>query len=266
MSKPTIALVSLFAAVVLAAPASAAEHWRKHWVPPHIDPARFVHSAGSWQLKSNTTQTYTLIVKGTGHDFNVLEPCWGFDVEGAGVDLDVANLTYFGAVKADPPPPADHPDMHRVGEIPGAVQQPDGSLAIPESYAIVRQWNLDNGASCAASGWHTYDEHGDPTNVALPYYAKKPSAVADPAVIEGWAKTRAAKGRAAKKSKTRRTRSTQVAGPVSVELAGFTGSATAADPTRLVVRITTGQLSGPTTMRMRADVLKQPSMSVPEND
>jgi cytoskeletal protein RodZ len=169
------------------------------------------------------------------------------------------------------------------GGIPGAVLQPDGTYAIPESVAVVGPVHLHEGAACAAAGWHEYDEHGNPTNVVLPNYAENPAAVADADLIENVAMATTAKARSAAKRKAeanakakkksskakrkvRPAKTAQVAGAVTVELAGFTGFPDTPDnPERLVVRVTTGQLSGPATLRMRADVLKQPSMNVPEN-
>jgi hypothetical protein len=52
---------------------------------------------------------------------------------------------------------------------------------------------------------------------------------------------------------------------VSVTLAGFTGSSASNGPPRLVVRITTGELSGTVKLRMRADVLKQSGNRASEN-
>jgi hypothetical protein len=288
--KFSLILVSLVAAGSLAGPASADESPGARRMPRSVDPSLLTHAAGRWDLQSNTTQTYTLnFPADLGQDYNVLLPCFGFDIHGGGTDLDVANVRAFGPVRQDPgaTTPPDTPlapdGVRHIGDggIPGAVLQPDGTYAIPESVAVVGPVHLHEGASCAAAGWHWYDEHGTPTNVALPNYAKNPAAVADTDLIENLAMATTAKARAAvrrkakanakKKSskgkkKVRPAKSAQVAGAVTVEVAGFTGFPDTPDnPERLVVRVRTGQLSGPATLRMRADVLKQPSMDVPEN-
>jgi hypothetical protein len=285
--KFSLILASLVAAGSFAGSASAEEHWDAHWMPPSVDPSRIIHAAGRWDLQSNTTQTYTLNIVGLGQDYNLLLPCFGFDIHGGGTDLDVANPRAFGPVRSNPDaitPPDSPPAPDGVrhigdGGIPGAQRQPDGTYAIPESLAVVDPVNLHEGASCAAAGWHWYDEHGAPTNVALPNYAKNPAAVADTDAIENVAMATTAKARAAArrkakaknksskaKKKVRPAKSAQVAGAVTVDVAGFTGFPDTPDnPERLVVRVTTGQLSGPATLRLRADVLKQPSVNVPEN-
>jgi hypothetical protein len=292
--KFSLILASLVAAGSLAGSASADAQSGARWMPRSVDPSMLTHAAGRWELQSNTTQTYTLnIPVGLGQDHNLLLPCFGFDIHGGGTDLDVANPRSFGPVRSNPDattPPDTPPSPDGVrhigdGGIPGAQLQPDGTYAIPESLAVVGPVNLHEGASCAAAGWHEYDQHGNPTNVALPNYARNPAAVADTDLIENVAmattakakakaKAKAAARRKAKaykksskaKKKVRPARSAQVAGAVTVELAGFTGFPDTPDnPMRLVVRVTTGQLSGPATLRMRADVLKQPSMDVPEN-
>jgi hypothetical protein len=234
VKKSSIILASVIAAGALTGPATATA---KRWRPPPVDPARIVRSANSWQLQSNTTQTYSLTIAGIPKAYNTLLPCDGFDIKGSGVDLAAVNLYQFGPV--DPLPGKEGtPD----GGIIFAERQPDGSFAIPESQAVVHPGNQRLAIGCALSGYHWYDSKGNPNNVALPYTVKhKP-------VAPG------------------RTKPTQVAGPVSVTLAGFTGTTAADGPPRLVVRITTGELSGPVKLRMRADVLKQRSTRASEND
>jgi hypothetical protein len=296
--KFSLILASLVAAGSLVGSASADEQLGARYMPRSVDPSLLTHAAGRWQLQSNTTQTYTLnFPADLGQDYNLLLPCFGFDIHGGGTDLDVANVRGFGPVRQDPgatTPPDTPPSPDGVrhigdGGIPGAELQPDGTYAIPESLAVVGPVHLHEGASCAAAGWHWYDEHGTPTNVALPNYAKNPAAVADTDAIENVAMATTAKAKAAARrkakanakanakakakkktskgnKKVRPAKSAQVAGAVTVELAGFTGFPDTPDnPERLVVRVTTGQLSGPATLRMRADVLKQPSLDVPEN-
>ena len=234
MTKSSIILASVIAAGALTGPATATA---KRWRPPPVDPSRIVRSANSWPLQSNTTQTFSLPIAGIPKAFNTLLPCAGFDIKGSGVDLAAVNLPGFGPV--DPMPGMEGtPD----GGIRFAERQPDGSYVIPESRAVVGPLNRHEAIGCALSGGHWYDSKGNPNNVALPKYVKhKPR-------LPG------------------RTKPTQVAGPVSVTLAGFTGHTAADGPPRLVLRITTGELSGPVKLRMRADVLKQRSLRASEND
>ncbi len=234
MKKSSIILASVIAAGALTGPATATA---KRWRPPPVDPSRIVRSANSWQLQSNTTQTYSLAVAGIPQDNNTLLPCAGFDIKGSGVDLAAVNLSGFGPV--DPMPGKEGtPD----GGIRSAERQPDGSYVLPESKAVVGPLNQHEAIGCALSGYHWYDAKGNPNNVALPKYIKH------------------------KPVQAGRTKPTQVAGPVSVTLAGFTGHTAADGPPRLVVRITTGELAGPVKLRMRADVLKQRSTRASENE
>ena len=225
MTKPSIILASVVAAVALTGPATATA---KRWRPPPVDPSRIVRSAHSWELQSNTTQTFSLTIAGIPKAFNILLPCGGFEIKGSGVDLAAVNLNGFGPVTPMPGMEGT-PD----GGIHFAERQPDGSYAIPESRAVVTPASQHEAIGCALSGYHWYDAKGNPNNVALPNYIKhKPR-------LPG------------------ATKPTQVPGPVSVTLAGFTGTAAGNGPPRLVVRITTGELTGPVKLRMRADVLKQ---------
>jgi hypothetical protein len=234
VTKSSIILASVVAACALTGPTTATA---KRWRPPPVDPSRIIHSARSWQLQSNATQTFTLPIAGIPKNFNILLPCGGFEIKGSGVDLAAVNLVGFGPV--DPLPGKEGTPN---GGILFAERQPDGSFAIPESRAVVTPASRHEAIGCALSGYHWYDSKGNPNNVALPNYIKhKPR-------VPG------------------RTKPTQVAGPVSVTLAGFTGSAADNAPPRLVVRITTGELSGPVKLRMRADVLKQSGNRASEND
>jgi hypothetical protein len=209
VTKSSIILASVIAVGALTGPATATA---KRWRPPPVDPSRIVHSAQSWQLQSNTTQTYSLPITGIPENFNTLLPCAGFEIKGSGVDLAAVNLNGFGPVTPMPGKEGT-PD----GGIRFAERQPDGSYVIPESRAVVGPLNQHEAIGCALSGYHWYDSKGNPNNVALPNYIKhKPR-------VPG------------------RTKPTQVAGPVSVTLAGFTGSTASNGPPRLVVRITTGE-------------------------
>jgi hypothetical protein len=233
VTKSSIILASVIAAGALTGPATATA---KRWRPPPVDPSRIIRSANSWDLQSNTTQTFSLNIAGIPKNFNILLPCAGFDIKGSGVDLAAVNLNGFGPV--DPMPGKEGtPD----GGILFAERQPDGSYAIPESRAVVGPLNQHEAIGCALSGYHWYDSKGNPNNVALPNYIKH------------------------KPVQPGRTRPTQVAGPVSVTLAGFTGTTATNGPPRLVVRVTTGELNGPVKLRMRADVLKQRSTRASEN-
>jgi hypothetical protein len=234
VTKSSIILASVIAAGALTGPATATA---KRWRPPPVDPSRIVRSANSWELQSNTTQTFSLKIAGIPEAFNILLPCGGYDIKGSGVDLAAVNLIGFGPV--DPLPGQDGtPD----GGIHFAERLPDGSYALPESRAVVTPANQHEAIGCALSGYHWYDSKGNPNNVALPNYIKH------------------------KPRTPGRTEPTQVAGPVSVTLAGMTGLAAGHGPPRLVVRITTGELTGPVKLRMRADVLKQRSTRASEND
>lgn len=257
MQKASITLAAVVAAGALAAPASA------RWLPKPVDPARIIHSEASYDLASGTTQTYSLKIKGLGEDFNVLLPCWGFDIHGGGVDLDVGQPVAFGPTAAPDPRRLGTPD----GRVPGSQQQPDGSWVIPESVAVVGPVELKTGSKCAASGWQAYDDKGNPTDVLMPAWARS-GANGGTASVSSKSKSKS-KSNAKKKAKARkrvvhRGRSAQVTGAASVTLAGITH--TADHSLNLVVRVTTGQLSGPAKLTMRGDVLRQASISAPEND
>jgi hypothetical protein len=230
----SIILASVIAASALTGPATATA---KRWRPPSVDPSRIIRSGNSWELKSSTTQTFTLPIAGIGKDFNILLPCAGFDIKGSGVDLAAVNLNGFGPV--DPLP--GQKGTPTGGQL-HAELQPDGSYLVPDKWAALFGANLHEAIGCALSGGHWYDSKGNPNNVALPNYIKhKPR-------LPG------------------RTKPTQVAGPVTVDLAGLTGLTKATGPLRLVLRVTTGELSGPVKLRMRADVLKQSGNRASEND
>ena len=85
----------------------------------------------------------------------MLEPCFGFEIKGPGVDLAGANLETFG-----PSSPEDAEPARR--GIPGAQQQADGSYTIPESAAVLTAEVLRMGANCRSVGWDFYGPDGEP--------------------------------------------------------------------------------------------------------
>ncbi|WP_157591915.1 hypothetical protein [Solirubrobacter soli] len=190
----------------------------------------------SFELQSNTTREIVVPIDGLGQAYNVLTPCFGFEVKGPGVDLAGANLETFGPAY---PEDASLPD----GGIPGAQRQPDGSFVIPESVAVLNAEVLRMGANCRSVGWDFYGADGEPQ---LDAYGNP--------LTSNTAKAKAASKRkraAARKQMSRKIvgRAAQQ-GPVTVTLAGLRERT-------LVLRITTGQLIGTTTVSAHARVLRQ---------
>ena len=52
----------------------------------------------TFALESNTSREIVVPIAGLGQAQNVLEPCFGFEIKGPGVDLAGANLETFGPV------------------------------------------------------------------------------------------------------------------------------------------------------------------------
>src|ERR1700754_735097 len=107
------------------------------------------------ELQSNTTQEIVVPIEGLGQSHNVLEPCYGFEIKGSGVDLAAANLEPFGPVLPENP---NAPD----GGIPGAQRQGDGSFTIPASAAVLTAEDLRMGANCRSVGWRFSGPDGVP--------------------------------------------------------------------------------------------------------
>ena len=60
----------------------------------------------SFELQSNSSREIVVPINGLGQAQNVLEPCFGFEITGPGVDLAGANLQPFGpAYPEDPTSP-----------------------------------------------------------------------------------------------------------------------------------------------------------------
>ena len=211
-------------------------------------PDQMIASDQTVALESNATREITMPIKGLGQDWNVLVPCFGFSVAGPGVDLAGANLEFYGqAIPED----ASRPD----GGIPGAQRQPDGGFAVPESAAVLTSEVLRLGANCRGVGWDFYGADGEP--VLDPY--GNPKAAKAPANAAAARRQKAASKR--KRDQARRLMGRRIVGraasqgPVSVTLAGITTPA--GGTTQMVLRITTGQLAGPTAVSLHARVLKQ---------
>ena len=168
-----------------------------------------------------------MTIAGIHQDFNILLPCGGFEIKGSGVDLAAVNLIGFGPV--DPMPGMEGtPD----GGIHFAERQPDGSYVIPESRAVVT-YATSTRPSAARFGLSLVRQQGQPQQ-------RRP------------AQLRQAQAAAARPHQAHAGRRSGVGD------AGWFHRLTAGNgPPRLVVRITTGELSGPVKLRMRADVLKQ---------
>jgi hypothetical protein len=223
------AAATFIAAVALAAPTAA----HAGVTGP---PIRFDRQV---TLEPNAVATYRMNISALGKDSNVLIPCWGFSIEGPGIDLAAGGLYAFGPVYVEP----GQRDLPR-----GAVRQPDGSYVVPESAATVDAERVVIGRNCRSVGWDFYDDDFRPQ--LDPYYNPVPETGPRPA-------------KASKRLHARRLRSArrQVKGraaqdgPVTVTLAGYTWLA---DKTYdLVVTVRTGALPGPTTLSLHARVLPQ---------
>jgi hypothetical protein len=190
----------------------------------------------SFELESNANREIVVPIEGLGQAHNVLEPCFGFDITGPGVDLAGANLETFGPAF---PEDAQAPD----GGIPGAQRQADGSFSIPESAAVLTAEVLRMGANCRSVGWDFYGADGEPT---LDAYGNPLTSTTAKAKAASKRKRTAARKRMSRRIVGR----TAQQGPVTVTLAGLRQGA-------LVLRVTTGRLNGKTTVSAHARVLKQ---------
>jgi hypothetical protein len=188
------------------------------------------------ELQSNTTREISVPIAGLGQAHNVLTPCFGFEITGPGVDLAGANLETFGVAY---PEDANLPD----GGIPGAQRQADGSFTIPESAAVLTAEVLRMGANCRSVGWDFYGADGEPQ---LDAYGNPLTSNTAKAKAASRRKRTAARKRMSRKIVGRAAQQ----GPVTVTLAGLRERA-------LVLRVTTGQLDGTTTVTAHARVLRQ---------
>ena len=76
----------------------------------------------SCELQSNTTREIVVPINGLGQAHNVLEPCFGFEITGPGVDLAGANLETFGPVPSG--------DAELIAQ-PGVRHSPTGATRSP---------------------------------------------------------------------------------------------------------------------------------------
>jgi hypothetical protein len=190
----------------------------------------------SFELESNVSRELVVPIAGLGQAHNVLTPCFGFEISGPGVDLAGANLEGFGpAIPED----ASLPD----GGIPGAQRQADGSFVVPESAAVLNAEVLRMGANCRSIGWDFYGADGEPQ---LDAYGNPLTSNTAKAKAASKRKRTAARKRLSRKIVGRAAQQ----GPVTVTLAGLRERA-------IVLRITTGQLNGTTTVSAHARVLRQ---------
>jgi hypothetical protein len=200
---------------------------------PTAASASTINTDKSFVLESNTTREIVVPINGLGQAQNVLEPCYGFEISGPGVDLAGANLEFFGPVASD--------DQELINAGLGVQQQADGSYARPESVAVLTAEVLRMGANCRSVGWDFTGPDGEPQ--LDPYGNPKTSNLARAASKR---KRTAARKRMSKKIVGHAAQ----AGPVSVTLAGLRHG-------ELVLRVTTGQLNGTTTVTTHTRVLRQ---------
>jgi hypothetical protein len=239
-------LLGLVVAVgVVAAPASAAQR-----PAATADFAHTIRSDQRFALQPNTTQTYAMRIAGLGTDANTLLPCFGFDIDGPGVALAAADLEVFGPVVAEPSQ-ASSPD----GGIPGAQRQPDGTLVIPDSAAILDQRTLAMGESCEKIGWDFYTSSGRPR--LDPWGNPAPAGAARARSASAKARAKAKHRKALHRAHLKMRGATAQDGNVQVTLAGFRN--VPGDPWggEIVVTVRTGALAGTTTLTTHARVLPQ---------
>ncbi|WP_205698502.1 hypothetical protein [Conexibacter sp. SYSU D00693] len=235
---------TIAAAALLAATASSTAVAAQDRPAPHFDPSKVVKYDATYTLESNTSKEYRLPVEALGQDWNTVLPCQGIEISGPGIDLAAQTFEYFGVVEPEPAA-ANTPN----GGIPGAVKQPDGTFVRPESEAKLNAESLRFGASCKAVGWDFVGADGKPT--LDPYGNPYPAS----------GKARTAKASRALKAKRLKTAKKKVkgraaqSGPVTVTLVGTTRAR--GDSMDLVVRVSTGQLTGRTTLAMHSRVLRQ---------
>lgn len=235
-SPRTARLIAASAAAAFAAGAAAA-------APAHagVDYANPIVSKERFTLQPNTTKTYTMPIAGLGQGANVLQPCWGFEVRGPGVNLVAAGLETYGTVVPEPGH-ENRPD----GGVPGAERQPDGTFAISADKAVLGAFQARQGASCSAIGWAFSDASGRARLDAN-------GDVASGAVGARAASRAQRRIRRMRRQISQRARQAQ-AGAVTVTLAGLRNPA---GPAEIVVTIRTGDVPAGTTLTTHARVLPQ---------
>jgi hypothetical protein len=239
-------VATVLAMAAVAAPAQGATQ----------DYAHLIHSDQRFVLEPNSTHTYSMRIAGLGTDANVLLPCWGFDIAGPGVSLAAADLHVFGPVIPEPGE-ENKPD----GGMPGAVRQPDGSFAYPDSDAVLDARTLAFGEGCRAVDWDFYASDG---KVQIDPWGNPVSATGVTGARAASAKARArAKARHRKvlrRAQRKMRGATAQDGQVAVTLAGLRNVPGNPWGAEVVVTVRTGPLAGRTTLTMHARVLPQ-SMS-----
>lgn len=247
-SFPYMSLAAVLAAVALAIPAAAqvpgdADYDLSTWtsIPQWVSPYPVANDDRTFALAPNTTQTFvTPIPEATPGSWHVIVPCWGYDIQGPGVDLAVGGPEVYGYLG-----PADT-DFH--GERPdNAVQEPDGDWVIPDTAAMTTTpWQLKDGELCRKIGWSLYVVDPAKAGGALAQAARRAKRLHRDVRV----RPRKPKGRYARKANV----GAGNAG-VAVELAGL--HVTRESRWELVVRVRTGPLAGPTTLYTHARVLLQ---------
>ena len=250
-SLPTVA--GLLALAVLAPAASAASPPPD---PPPVFPSDLIKSEQTVQLQSNTTTTLTMPLKGLGQDFNYETPCFGFQVWGPGVDIEAALLAPFGKVVGPLDGNATPADL-------GAVQQPDGSWEIPDSVGILNDERLRMGVNCAAAGWSWFGSDGQPA-IGLHQQMVYPKKRVSAAVARRRAATMRTRAKRLKRIAHQLIGHDAAMGPVTVQVAGM--KTVSNFDIRMVLVIKSGELAGPTTVAMHAEVAKQKSLNLPDGD
>jgi hypothetical protein len=192
-------------------------------------------------------------VSGLGTEANVMLPCWGFAISGPGVSLSAAELNVFGPVLPEPS------DVNKPnGGIPGAVRQPDGTFAIPDSAAVLDPETLAFGQGCRAVNWDFYGADGkqqvDPWGNPV---SATGVASASAAIAKARAKAKARHRKVLRRARLKMRGATAHDGGVSVTLAGLRNIFGDQPGAELVVTVRTGALAGPTTLGLHARVLPQ---------
>jgi hypothetical protein len=212
-------------------------------IPQWVAPWPVANDDKAFTLQPNTTQTFvTPMPQIQAGSWHVLVPCWGYDIQGPGVDMAVGGVETYG--------PLGGPDYDFHGTPhPNAVQDAAGNWSIPETVAqTITPWQLKDGALCRKIGWSFY--------------------VGNPAVVGGAVAVAARKAKhihrdvrvRPRKPKGRYARAANVGnddGSVTVEMAGLHLIGAPTTGLELVVRVRTGNLAGPTTLFTHARVLLQ---------
>jgi hypothetical protein len=223
------------AAAALAVPAAAQADISQYAAPYPV--AAYDQT---WTLQSHSTQELRLPLTEMGTAGHALAPCWGLEAKGPGVDLAAANLEFFGPI-----PPANIVPGEPLPSV--AQQRADGSWVIPESAATLDADKIAAAADCQAIGWDFFVPGGKATAAA-----RRNARRSHRPVKQRTVKT----ARRVKRAGLARAASAGDAGPVHVTLAGF--QAARGRSLDLVVRVTTDELAGPTTLSLHGRVLLQP--------